>query len=39
MKLFKFLFNNDNKIDIINFEKLFILLGLYIKDGDLIKLL
>lgn len=37
MKLFKFLFNNDNKIDIINFEKLFILLGLYIKDGDIKK--
>ena len=37
MKLFKFLFNNDNKIGIINFEKLFILLGLYIKDGDIKK--
>lgn len=37
MKLFKFLFNNDNKIDIINFEKLFILLGLYINDGDVKK--
>ena len=37
MKLFNFLFNNDNKIDIINFEKLFILLGLYIKDGNIKK--
>ena len=32
MNLFKKLFNN-NKIDIINFEKLFILLGLYINDS------
>lgn len=37
MKLFNFLFNNDNKMDIINFEKLFILLGLYINDGDVKK--
>ncbi|CED92964.1 Protein of unknown function, ftsK/SpoIIIE family [Romboutsia ilealis] len=37
MKLFNFLSNNDNKMDIINFEKLFILLGLYINDGDVKK--
>lgn len=37
MRLFNFLFNNENKIDIINFEKLFILLGLYINDGDVKK--
>ena len=38
MNLFKRLFSNKNDgIDIINFEKLFILLGLYIKDGDIKK--
>lgn len=36
MNLFKRLFsNNDNKVDIINFEKLFMLLGLYINNGDI----
>lgn len=35
MSFLKRLFNKDKlEIDIINFEKLFILLGLYIKDGD-----
>ena len=35
MGFLKRLFNNNKlEIDIINFEKLFILLGLYIKDGD-----
>ncbi len=35
MSFLKRLFSKDKlEIDIINFEKLFILLGLYIKDGD-----